>query len=88
MSGGILWRIVIGGSSFSAIMAGPTTAATIHGVGLWLPGSSPSNIYCDDGLLPGEEDVLCGLVLRYTGEFKRYITIVLFNFFSSNPKSN
>lgn len=68
MREGILWCLVIGGASFSAVAAGPTTAATLHGVGFCLPGTDDSNIYCDDDLLPGESEVLCGIVYCYTSK--------------------
>ena len=68
MSGGILWQLVVSEVGFSEVFSGPTAAATTLGHGTYLPGPDGS-IYCDDVLLLGEADVLCGFVYRETSEF-------------------
>ena len=68
MRGGIIWRLVASKVSFSEVFDGPTTIATVHGIGEFLPGPSPGTAICDDILSDGEADLLCGLVYNYTGE--------------------
>ena len=68
MRGGIIWRLVANKVSFSEVYSGPTTIATIHGTGEFLPSLSAGTTFCDDVLSDGEADLLCGLVYNYTGE--------------------
>ena len=42
MKGGIVWRLVISRASFTDVLHGPTTSATLYGQGISFPTGSPN----------------------------------------------
>jgi hypothetical protein len=67
MTGGIVWRLVVSEVSFPEVFHGPTTATTIHGLGLFLTSPKADYSVCDDLLAPSEAEALSGRVYCYTG---------------------